>query len=481
MDTVQRIAKNIFSLFSAQIICLGLGFFYTMYMARYLGAESFGILSFSLAITAIFGVFTDIGMTTLTTKEVSKNELLAEKYLSNTLLMKIILSIITFIFITSSLNLIGCSKQTEFIVYIIFLSVIFNSFSNTFYSIFQAYEKMEYQSLGQGLNSTLMYSGILLAISQRLDVIHFSMIYLLVSIIVFITNFGICLRKFVKPHIKIDFTFLKKTLKESLPFGISSIFIVIYYYIDSVMLSIMIPNGDEVVGWYNAAYRMVLVLLIIPSMYTTAVFPIMSKLHKTSENTLKFVLEKSLKYILILCIPIVTWTILLSDRIILLTFGIEYSQSIIILKILVWSFLFASIGGIFGYLLNSINKQGTLTKIVGIGAILNIVLNLMFIPEYSYVGASLATDFTRLIVIYMEFIVLSKIGYRLQNKILLNILFKSVASSLIMGTLIIFMHNVNFILTIFVSMISYIVTLYVLCAFDEEDLRLFRSLYVSAN
>lgn len=81
----------------------------------------------------------------------------------------------------------------------------------------------------------------------------------------------------------------------------------------------------------------------------------------------------------------------------------------------------------------------------------------------------------------MEFIVLSKIGYHLQNKILLNILFKSVASSLIMGILVIFMHNVNFILTIFVSMTSYIITLYVLCAFDKEDLRLFRSLYVSAN
>ena len=73
-----------------------------------------------------------------------------------------------------------------------------------------------------------------------------------------------------------------------------------------------------------------------------------------------------------------------------------------IVYILVWSFLFASLGAVFGYLLNSINKQMMLTKIVGVGATLNIILNLMLIPTYSYLGASIATDFTRLIVILLE-------------------------------------------------------------------------------
>jgi O-antigen/teichoic acid export membrane protein len=56
MNTVQRIAKNTAVLLLSQIASYILGFFFIMYTARYLGAEGFGILSFALAFTGIFGV-----------------------------------------------------------------------------------------------------------------------------------------------------------------------------------------------------------------------------------------------------------------------------------------------------------------------------------------------------------------------------------------------------------------------------------------
>ena len=61
MNTVQRIAKNSLVLLASNIISKILSFFYVMYIARYLGAEGFGILSFALAFTGMFGVFADMG------------------------------------------------------------------------------------------------------------------------------------------------------------------------------------------------------------------------------------------------------------------------------------------------------------------------------------------------------------------------------------------------------------------------------------
>ena len=61
MNAVQRIAKNTVVLLLSDIVSKALGFFYVMYTARYLGAEGFGVLSFALAFTGIFGVFTDLG------------------------------------------------------------------------------------------------------------------------------------------------------------------------------------------------------------------------------------------------------------------------------------------------------------------------------------------------------------------------------------------------------------------------------------
>ena len=90
MNTVQRIAKNTGVLLFAQIASYILGFFFIMYTARYLGAAGFGInpfrksvygkmlrLSFALAFTGIFGVFSDLGLSTLTVREVARDKSLA--------------------------------------------------------------------------------------------------------------------------------------------------------------------------------------------------------------------------------------------------------------------------------------------------------------------------------------------------------------------------------------------------------------------
>ena len=77
MNIVQRIAKNSLVLLASNIISNILGFFYLMYIARYLGAEGFGILSFALAFTGIFSVFSDLELGPLTVREVARDKSLA--------------------------------------------------------------------------------------------------------------------------------------------------------------------------------------------------------------------------------------------------------------------------------------------------------------------------------------------------------------------------------------------------------------------
>ena len=209
-----------------------------MYTARYLGAEGFGILSFALAFTGIFGVFSDLGLSTLTVREVARDKSLAEKYLGNIAVMKLLLVVVTFGLIALFINLLGYPEQTIMVVYLVALSVIFGAFSRMFYSIFQAYEQMEYVSVGQILSSALMLSGALFAISQGFSVVGFASIYFIVSAIVLGYSFIVCAWKFVLPKIEVDWSFWKPTIKEALPFGLTGTFITIYLWIDSVMLII---------------------------------------------------------------------------------------------------------------------------------------------------------------------------------------------------------------------------------------------------
>ena len=475
MNTVQRIAKNTGVLLVSQIASYIMGFFFIMYTARYLGAAGFGILSFALAFTGIFGVFSDLGLSTLTVREVARDKSLASKYLGNIAVMKVILVVITFGLIAITINLLGYPEQTIKVVYLVALSIIFSAFSQMFYSIFQAYEKMEYQSVGHILSSALMLSGALFAISQGFSVVGFASIYFLVSAIALGYSFVVCVWKFVAPKIEIDWSFLKPTIKEALPFGLSGIFITIYYWIDTVMLSLMVSNANEVIGWYNAAYRLVLVLLFIPSILNIAIFPAMSRFYVSSEDSLRFAYEKYFGYMAIVGIPIGVGTTLLAGRIILLIFDVEYINSIIALQILVWSSVFIFLSGAFGRLLESSNRQMTITKITGICAVENIVLNLLVIPKFSYIGASVTTVITEFTALILCIILSSKIGYGISKNNLLDIS-KVLVASLLMGIIIVHLKDLNLLILVLLSATFYFIVLYLFRVFKEEDIKLLKEI-----
>jgi len=472
MNTIQRIAKNTAVLLVANIISKVLGFFYVMYSARYLGAEGFGILSFALAFTGIFGVLTDLGLGPLTVREVARDKSLAKKYLNNISVMKTILVIITFALIVIVINLLGYPEQTIKVVYLISLSVVFNSFTRMFYSIFRAFEKMEYQSLGQILNSVLMLVGALFAISQSFSVIGFASLYFMISVAVLVYSFVVTIWKFAKPKLEVDWSFWKPTIKEALPFGLTGISGMLYTYTDTIMLSLM--KGDEVVGWYNAAYRLMLVLIFIPGVINMAIFPSMSRFYISSKNYLKLMYEKYFKFMFMIGIPIGIGTTLLADRIILLIFGIGYTQSIIALQVLIWTMVLTFTGAAFVKLFESINRQIVITKMSGICVIVNIALNLFLIPKFSYVGASVATVLTEVILVGSIFIFAYKFGYGIQGKKIMKSILKVMFSSLIMGTFIWYFKSLNLFILIILAILFYLIMIYIIKGINYEDVQMFK-------
>ena len=479
MSTVQRIAKNTSVLLIAQGASYLLAFFYMMYIARYLGAAGFGILSFALAFTGIFGVFADFGLQPLTVREVARDKSLASKYLTNISLMKIILVIITFGLIALTINLLGYPAQTIRVVYLVALSVIFTAFTGMFYSIFRAFERMEYESLGHILTGVLMLSGVMLALKYGFSVVGFASLYFLASIVVLVYSFAILRWKLSHPpfawsprKLEMDLTFWKQTIKEALPFGLSMIFSTIFIWIDTVMLSLM--KGDAIVGWYNASYRMALVLLLIPAAFNAAIFPVMSRFYKTSQSSLRLAYEKYLKCMVMLGVPIGVGTTLLAQRFILLIFGAEYANSILTLQILVWYPVLVFVSSPFARLFESSNKQLIVTRIVGVCAALNVTLNLILIPKYSLIGASIATILTEFLLLTLCFVWGLRIGYGIPKKELLSVIAKVSISSALMGIFIMQFHNLTLLALVPLAALLYFAVLYIIRGIDKDDINLLR-------
>jgi O-antigen/teichoic acid export membrane protein len=115
-------------------------------------------------------------------------------------------------------------------------------------------------------------------------------------------------------------------------------------------------KGDAVVGWYNAAYRLVMGLQFIPLALVGAIYPILSRYHSISaKDNLMIVYEKAFKLLSMLAIPLGIGTSLLADRIIIFLYGNNFSNSIIALQILIWVVSLFFIYSIVAYVLVSIN------------------------------------------------------------------------------------------------------------------------------
>ena len=481
MSTVQRIAKNTTILMIAQIASYLLAFFSMMYVARYLGAAGFGILSFALAFTGIFAIFGDLGLGVLTVREVARNKSLALKYVANVSLMKVILAAVTFGLIALTINLMGYPAETINVVYLLALSVIFTAFTQMFYSIFQAFERMEFSAIGQMLNAALLLGGVIFVIKLGFGIIGFAYLYVITSAVTLGYSFAVMKLKFSNPAsasaakvMKFDWSFWKPTIKQALPFGLTAVFIMIYYYISSVMLSMM--KGNEAVGWYNAAYRLLLVPLFIPTVFSTAIFPVMSQFSISSKASLEFTYQRYFKYMALLSIPIAVGTTLLSGRFILLIFGQEYAPAIIALQVLIWSVVFIFMSGVFGRLIESLNKQILGTKVAGIGAVLNVVLNLLLIPRYGYIAASAATVVTEFTVLVLLGIISFRLGYGIPRGEIVKNVGKAMVASAAMGIFIWYFARLNLIALIVISVLIYFGFIGILRFFDKEDISLAKQL-----
>jgi O-antigen/teichoic acid export membrane protein len=471
METVKRIAKNTGVIFSAQIISGLLGLFFVIYTARYLGVRGFGVLSFALAFTAIFDVFTNFGLSELTIREVARDKSLAGKYQQNIIVIRFILIIINFGLIVLVLKILNYPWETTVVVYLIALSLCIGSFTRVFYTVFLAFEKMEYQAIGLVLNSILLLCGALYAISQNFSIIGFALVYFFISIVILVYAYIVSFLKFAKPKLQLDLIFWKSTIKNAWAFFLLGFVNVIAFRIDMVMLSVM--KGDLVVGWYGASYRLIDVMMFIPIAFVGSIYPVLSNFYLSSKEHLFLIYEKSFKYLFTVSLPIAVGITLLADKIILFIYQSEFIPSIIALQILIWTIPLIFLTYMYGTLLASVNKQKLSFMISFSCMSLNIAINLIFIPKYSYIAASIATVITYLLSLILCFYFISKHVHKIQIH---QFIVKPIIACAIMAAFIFYFTAVNLFLLISLSILIYFVVFFLIKGFSKEDFKLFRQI-----
>lgn len=466
MNTIQRIAKNTAALFATQFVVSILGLLLSIFIARSLGDIIFGKYSFALAFTAIFAVFSDLGYNILLIRDVARDKTQASKYLNNIMGIQILLAVVIFALIVITINVMGYPADTKNVVYLFGIYTLVVSFSTVFKVTFRAFEKMEYEAGIRICVNIIRVSLGLLVLLLGYGLIELALVFLLSGVFDFIFSFLVCERRFVKPKIEFDLDFLKSTIMIALPLSMLSVFGIIYVRADTVMLSMM--KGDAVVGWYNAAYNLIIALEIIPSLLLTSLFPAALSVFNKSINQFYSYYEKSIKYLIAIGLPMAIGITLLSKSVILFIYGSQYTNSITVLQILSWDCLLFFIYVALGNALVGMGKERQVAFSALICACVNVALNFLLIPRFSLIGSAVATVFAETILLISYLYLMKK--YHRSMPIHKFMIKPIIASIPMIG--IVTLLNVNLILVILLLSIIYFSAFFAIGGLDSEEKKL---------
>jgi O-antigen/teichoic acid export membrane protein len=233
--------------------------------------------------------------------------------------------------------------------------------------------------------------------------------------------------------------------------------------------------GHEAVGIYNVPYRLVIVVNIIPSVVNRSLYPVMRRFYTTSGTMMWFIQTRSFRYMALLGLPMGVGTTLIAERISNILSG--YTESVVVLQILIWSSVLAFTSSSFYRLLNTSTHQATVTKIIAVCALQSVVLNFILIPRLSYVGASLVNVALAVTSLVLSMYAASKIGYSL-SKSDLGFIVKVAIASAAMGAFILLAKGLNLLLLLLIasSIIFYFTASFFLGIFDRENIAIFKSI-----
>ena len=471
------IPRNTFYIFVSQATGKFLSLLFVSIVARHLGTQGYGRLAFAFSFTYILTMFMDFGINTILVREIAREKEKAKEFLYNALLLKCILAISVFLLIFISVFLTHISYPTSVVIYIIGFAVITTSTAEIFRSAyFTAMERTEFRGI---LNIFHRLAELLLAIlfiflGGRL--IAISLAILFASLLNFYLSWKMATRFLPHASIQLNSSLQKWIIKASLPIGVSIIFLGVYNRVDAVMLGFL--KGDVAVGLYNAAYRLMEVLVFIPVSFSAALLPVISRYFRSSPKKFKGTFLFYLKWGFIVTLPISIIIGFFPSFFIDLIFSEKFQASTQALIILIWTLPLLSLNLIFRDYFIASNRQRVNLYFFSTGAILNIFLNFLFIPRWSFRGASISTLVTEFVgLLFLSFLVkVKREGLPLRDT-----LEKPLVSACGMATAIHYGMRINNGVALLSGIIVYILLLFLQETFSKEELQSMKERLFSAK
>lgn len=395
-----KFLRDFFSLNFSTFVNKIFHFFLFIFLIRHLSPADYGLYTLVWAYLGFFNPFTDLGTTNWGLVYLPKAEKNAYHKLLN---LRIFIGIVLFFIVNVIAIFFFSDKAVLPLIFFVSLTIFSNIWSGMYLIINSIKQKVIISSI---ISTTFNIFFVVLIIGIFLIFRSLWAIFFAVGMSFFLyclVNFYLVEREIGKLKVEIDFPFWFEIFKKSMLFVLISFFASLRFKTDVFLLNHFFSSKE--VGIYSAGYKFLDALILIAGSYNFVAQPIFSRM-ATDLNTLTKKIKKDLLLLVFISLSISLIFFIISPFFLPFFMINKYQIGIPIARYLIFALPFVYINSVFYNTLYALNKIESVLAIFVVQSIISLLINIYFIPKYSYyspVGATIFSEFFSLILLVIFF------------------------------------------------------------------------------
>jgi len=401
-NTVQRLAKNSAAPIAGQFGNKAVDLVFAAFTLHLLGATDYGQYAVAVIAWLYLKTLSDFGLSILVTREAARSPERSGELIGSTTLLRFVVLValvpIATGYAIGGLHLFHLSRASAVAIGLLTLSILPGTYTEAVNSVFNAWERME---LPAALNvlTNLVRAGLgLAALSLGFGVVGLAAVALAATT-VSTAAFHVALRHLaVRPMWRLKWQQARWLLEVSWPLLLNSLLLNVFFRADEFV--IQAAQGDRALGVYDAAYKFINTLLLVPAYFTLAAFPILSRYASADHGRLVDSYRLAVKFMMIIAWPLTLVTMAVAPILINLLGGRAFlPDSAVALRILIWFLPMSYVNAITQYLLIAVDRQRAVTGAFTLGVVFNLGANVLLVPRYSFYAAAAVTVATEVVLL----------------------------------------------------------------------------------
>lgn len=396
---------------ASEVISGTLFFLTFILIARSLGVAEFGSLSFLLAIAGVFQLLADFGLTNVLVREIARDRTQVDRVMGAVRPLAWITSLLIFLVVSAIGFVLPGDDTTPYAMMVLGLAVLATFHSFSYGSVCRAFEEMGFNALGNIIHKILLIILVYVALELETGVMGVAVAMLAANVCQWAFFYAIVRVRYLKAaQWRVDVAYWKFILTESAPIGLAMVFRRVSQQTNILILTMFSTTSS--VGLFTAAYKIIQMLDMIPFTLAIPQFPLFVRLAKESNERLFAAFARVIKLFMIAAAPIVVWTVLMGDQLILLLFGADYLAASDTLKLLTLSLTFLFITALYPYLFSALDRQKFYTVTSALCLLANVILGCLLVPSLAHLGAAIATLVAEMVFCLCGLWLLRSLGFR---------------------------------------------------------------------